>query len=142
MRLLPSHRIRYSRRAEAFVPASGERMVCSRSPQFPESKPGRQFMEKIIRLATMMRSLKEDTDPTAWYRENNPGLSVRTMQRDFTELGILGYRIYPRGIIDYSDEGQSFVSGYCDFPKGENSAYELETFNEVPFIAPSHRRSK
>jgi len=133
--------IRYSRRAEAYVPASGGCMICSRPPRFPESKPQRQFMEKIIRLTTMMQSLKEDTDPAKWYRENYPELSTRTMQRDFAELGILGYRIHPRGIIDF-DGDKPFISSYCDFPDGESSAYELETFNEVPFIPPSHRRSK
>jgi hypothetical protein len=128
--------IRYSRMAKAYVPANGNCMVCSRPPSFPDSKPQRQYMEKIIRLATMMRTLKDDVDPTVWYRGKHSELSTRTMQRDFAELWALGYRIYRQGIIDYDGE-HPIGSYYCYFPEtafgsGSYSAYCLETFNYVP----------
>jgi hypothetical protein len=136
--------IHYSVRVKAYVPAKGGHMVCFQPPKFPESVPQRQFMEKIIRLATIMRTVKADDDPVVWYHERFPELTSRTMQRDFAELAILGYEIRRQGIIDYDGE-HPIGSHYRYFPRdvygpGEGVAYCLETFRHVPFIAPSHRR--
>lgn len=138
--------IRYSKRAKAYVPANGDHMDCFLPPQYPESASHRQFMEKIIRLATIMRMLKADDDPVAWYKERFPELSSRTMQRDFAELAILGYKIRRCSIIDYDDK-HPIGSYYRYFPEdvygqGEGATYGLETFRDVPLIAPSHRCRK
>lgn len=135
--------IRYSVRAKAYVPAGGKGMVCFRSPQFPQSAPQRQYMEKIIRLTTIMRLPDEVADPLVWYREKYPELSSRTMQRDFAELEILGYRICRQDILTYDGE-HPIGSHYRYFPQDawdSDATYFLGTFREVPFIAPSHRRS-
>jgi len=64
-------------------------------PDYPESAKEIQFIDKIIRLVTIMGDLPfEDCD--VWYRETFPYSSKRTMQRDFALLKRIGpgYRVY------------------------------------------------
>ena len=89
--------IRFSGRRKAFVliDENGNESRCTpfREPDYPEGKKERQFLEKIIRLITMMNELPyEDCD--VWYRETFPQCSKRTMQRDFATLKEIGYEIY------------------------------------------------
>ena len=83
--------IRYSKRQEAFVPISLE----FTEPAWPENQTRKRYLEKIRRLCTLMVRLEEAEDPIAWYRGHYPGLSDRTRQRDFQELGKIGYRLQP-----------------------------------------------
>ena len=60
----------------------------------------------------------------ALYREMLPGLSDRTRQRDFKELGKVGYRIGYNPLHDPDrDWDPNYEPGwYCDFPTG---AYDI-----------------
>ena len=112
--------IRYSKRQEAFVPAS----LNFTEPDWPENQTQRRYLEKIRRLCTLMVQIEEAEDPVAWYRERYPGLSDRTRQRDFKELGKVGYRIGYNPLHDPDrDWDPNYEPGwYCDFPTG---AYDI-----------------
>jgi len=110
--------INFSREQKAFV-MSGERVA----PQFPENKTQRRYMEKILRLITLMAETGGD-DLVAWYRERFPYLSSRTMQRDFRILNGIGY------YIEYERTGDnpSRPAGkyYREWPEG---SYSLNLFS-------------
>lgn len=77
-----------------FVPKSGVFYPA----KLPDKKPQRSYMEKIIRLCTLMIQVMDweswgEDDPIAWYREKYPELSDRTRQRDFKQLREIGYCI-------------------------------------------------
>ena len=112
--------IRYSKRQEAFVPAS----LNFTEPDWPENQTQRRYLEKIRRLCTLMVQIEEAEDPVAWYRERYPGLSDRTRQRDFKELSKIGYRIVYNPLHDPDrDWDPNYEPGwYCDFPTG---AYDI-----------------
>lgn len=111
--------LRYSKKLRAFID-SGEKS----EPIFPANKTQRLYLEKIIRLCTLMCKLDSADDPVAWYRERYPTLTDRTRQRDFEELNKIGYRIiYQRW--DDGDEEHPVRSTYCDFPY---NTYSLNTF--------------
>ena len=112
--------IRYLKRQEAFVPAS----LNFTEPDWPENQTQRRYLEKIRRLCTLMVQIEEAEDPVAWYRERYPGLSDRTRQRDFKELGKVGYRIGYNPLHDPDrDWDPNYEPGwYCDFPTG---AYDI-----------------
>lgn len=61
-------------------------------PQFPANKTQKLYLEKIIRLCTLMVEMDGD-NPIGWYRERYPKVSARTRQRDFAELFKIGYRV-------------------------------------------------
>lgn len=91
-------RFRYSRKENcylpvnsSFVPKDGEFYPA----KFPDKKSQRLYMEKIIRLCTLITKVVvyELEDPVAWYHENYPELSERTRQRDFKQLEAVGYKI-------------------------------------------------
>jgi predicted DNA-binding transcriptional regulator YafY len=89
--------IRFSGRRKAFVKideAGNEtKRAANRAPDYPENKKERQFLEKIIRLITVIDELPpEDCD--VWYRDTFPETSKRTMQRDFSTLKVMGFEIY------------------------------------------------
>ena len=95
--------IRFSGRRKAFVLVDeagkeDHRTDYRTAPDFPEGKKERQYLEKIIRLTTMIDDLpNEDCD--VWYRETFPEASKRTMQRDFATLknvrtNDIGYVVY------------------------------------------------
>lgn len=112
---------RYSKKRGAFVLPPGD---CP-PPVFPNNQTQKRYLEKIIRLCTLMRELGEADDPVAWYRARYPSLSERTRQRDFRELDKIGYRItYQR----WNDGDEDFLVGrtYCDFPE---DTYALDTFD-------------
>jgi predicted DNA-binding transcriptional regulator YafY len=91
-------------------------------PQFPENKTQRRYMEKILRLTTLMLEMPGADDPAAWYRERFPNLSARTMQRDFATLNGIGYRVaYERESYGMHPAGKYF----CEWPGG---TYSLELF--------------
>lgn len=112
--------IRYSRSREAFVPVT----LAFAEPERPENRKQRRCLERLRRLCTLMVRLEEAEDPVAWYRETYPDLSKRTRQRDFQELGKIGYRIKYNPIHDPDrnwDPG--YVPGWtCEFPTG---AYDI-----------------
>jgi predicted DNA-binding transcriptional regulator YafY len=93
-------------------------------PQFPENKTQRRYMEKMLRLTTLMLEMPGADDPAVWYRERFPNLSTRTMQRDFATLNGIGYRVaYERESYDtYRPAGKYF----CEWPE---STYSLELFS-------------
>lgn len=91
--------IRFSRRRNAFVLLSEDgtehRGASLRPPDYPEGAKRRQYIDRLIRLMTIMDDIPcEDCD--VWYKETFPDMSTRTMQRDFTALRDIGrgYRIY------------------------------------------------
>ncbi len=112
--------IRYSVKRQAYVTVR-----CDGVPNLPEGKADKRFLEKIIRLITVMDEIPmEDCD--IWYMENIPGAAKRTMQRDFAILNSIGYEIkYERSEFNYHDAGSDLPHGhyYCDSPNG---AYSLE----------------
>jgi predicted DNA-binding transcriptional regulator YafY len=98
--------IRFSGRRKAFVlvDETGKESTITphRAPDFPEGKKERQFIEKIIRLMTIMDELPyEDCD--VWYRETFPEASKRTMHRDFATLK----RVGPGYVIYYKREWEN-----------------------------------
>lgn len=116
--------VKYSKKRRAFV-ASEE----AGKPDFPKNETQRLYLEKIIRLCTLMCELDCADDPVDWYREHYPTLSDRTRQRDFAELNKIGYWItYQRW--DDGDEEHPVGTTYCDFPC---NTYSLETFNGRDF---------
>lgn len=80
--------IRYSKKRKAFVLIDTQ----FHTPRFPENKTRKLYLEKIIRLCTLLVELDWE-NPMNWYREHYPKLSDRTRQRDFAELFKIGYRI-------------------------------------------------
>lgn len=115
---------RYSKKRRAFID-----LMETGDPNFPVSKSQRLYLEKIIRLCTLMCELDSADDPVAWYRERYPKLTERTRQRDFKELNKIGYRVIYQRWDDY-DEEHPVGSTYCDFPY---DTYSLETFTERNF---------
>ncbi|WP_027398742.1 hypothetical protein [Anaerovorax odorimutans] len=117
--------IRYSKRLDAFIPINGENAVCNDpNPKYPEYKPHKVYLEKLIRLTTIMREADMHDDPAIWYKNKYSNLSSRTMQRDFAILRKIGYMIiYQRN----KDEFEEHIAGnyYCNFPY---EAYSLATF--------------
>ena len=112
--------IRYSKRQEAFVPAS----LNFTEPDWPENQTQRRYLEKIRRLCTLMVQIEEAEDPVAWYRERYPGLSDRTRQRDFKELDKIGYQIgyNPLRNPDRDWDPHYEPGWYYEFPSG---AYDI-----------------
>lgn len=88
---------RYSKKCRAYVPLSGYSFIPReyQPPKLPENKTQRVYMEKIIRLCTLMTDVVmcEEEDPIKWYREKYPQLSERTRQRDFKTVCSVGYKI-------------------------------------------------
>lgn len=110
----------YSKRRRAFV-LDGKRLD---SPEYPENKFERRYMEKLIRLFIMMDGLP-DEDCDRWYAITFPETSKRTMQRDFAALNSIGYEIrYERSAFNCHDAGFDLPPRryYCDRPNG---AYDL-----------------
>ena len=112
--------IRYSKRQEAFVPAS----LNFTEPDWPENQTQRRYLEKIRRLCTLMVQIEGAEDPIAWYRTQYPGLSDRTRQRDFKELDKIGYQIgyNPLRNPDRDWDPHYEPGWYYEFPSG---AYDI-----------------
>ena len=111
--------IRYSVQRQEFV-LHGDYTA----PEYPSGERARIYLDKIIRLTAMMDEMPE-VDCDQWYKGEYPGVSQRTMQRDFATLNAIGYRIkYERE--SYSDDVPP-RHYYCDRPE---SAYSLTTFRE------------
>ena len=112
--------IRYSKRQEAFVPAS----LNFTEPDWPENQTQRRYLEKIRRLCTLMVQIEGAEDPIAWYRTQYPGLSDRTRQRDFKELDKIGYQIgyNPLRNPDRDWDPHYEPGWYYGFPSG---AYDI-----------------
>jgi hypothetical protein len=72
--------IRYSKKRRAFICID----LQFHEPQFPENKTRKLYLEKIIRLCTLMIEM-DGENPVGWYRAHYPALSDRTRQRDFAE---------------------------------------------------------
>lgn len=85
-------------------------------PKFPENKTQRRYMEKIIRLCTLMTDMfsqeMDDFDPTHWYRERYLDLSNRTRQRDFNKLREIGYDVDSAFITEENENGGKYYYQY------------------------------
>ncbi len=111
-------RLRYSKADRAYIPV--DNFFVPRDGQFypakfPAKKSQRLYMEKIIRLCTLMSEMVmyEVENPIAWYRKRYPELSDRTRQRDFKQLREVDY------CIDYVPESEDPPGGYCyNWPLG------------------------
>lgn len=106
----------FSRKKDAFILLD----TCFHPPQFPENKTQRLYLEKIIRLCTLMVEL-DGNDPIGWYHKRYPQLSARTRQRDFAELFKIGYRIHYEPRDPWGELGHYTY----EIP----DTYGLETFN-------------
>ena len=96
---------KYSKAQRAYIPiGNGENHL----PKLPDEKPKRLYMEKIIRLCTLMTdvAMKALENPVAWYRERYPNLSDRTRLRDFRQLREIGY------VIEYLPADEDGPAGY------------------------------
>lgn len=114
--------VRYSVKRRAFVLADRK----MDAPKFPESKSETRYIQKLIRLITVMDELPEE-DCDIWYMETIPSATRRTMQRDFAVLNAIGFYIkYERDSWNMHDAGTDVPPKryYCDRPY---SAYELTT---------------
>lgn len=109
---------RFSKKQNAFVLLPG---ACP-PPMFPENKSRKLYLEKLIRLCTMMAQIEKAKNPVEWYQEHYTTLSLRTRQRDFAELAKIGYCIVYDREGGYKRERNQY---YCEFPY---DAYDLETF--------------
>ena len=111
---------RYSKSRNAFVPVSLE----FTQPVQTENQTRKLYLEKIRRLCTLMARLEEAEDPVAWYRGQYPQLSERTRQRDFKELGKIGYVIGYNPVHDPDQDWDPYYrpGWYCEFPNG---AYDI-----------------
>ena len=121
--------IHFSGRRKAFVLVDEDGHEAKhpprRAPDYPESKKEKQYIEKIIRLTTMMDDMAyEDCDN--WYRETFPESSKRTMQRDFATLKTVGpgYRVYYKREWDNPDEKDDDEPPGHYYFEGVWSAYE------------------
>ena len=74
-----------------FVPIGGNYYP----PELPKERSKALYMEKIIRLCTLMTEMiiAEVEDPIDWYRKKYKKLSDRTRQRDFKQLSEVGYKV-------------------------------------------------
>ncbi len=104
---------KYSRKWKAYIPPDGDVDFGScigefSPPKLPESKSQRLYMEKIIRLCTIMIQviMAEVENPIDWYHKKYPNLSDRTRQRDFKLLRKVGY------CITYEPEDWTGPAGY------------------------------
>ena len=110
---------RYDRSRQALLPVSLE----PGPVEAQENKTRQKYLEKIRRLCILMgRMAREDPwngmNRNDLYREVLPGISDRTRQRDFKELGKLGYDAwYERGFGGEPGRWRYEIPG----------AYELET---------------
>lgn len=91
---------RYSRKYKAYEPLKTEDYFVPRngkylSPVLPKERSKALYMEKIIRLCTLMTEMiiAEVEDPIDWYRKKYKKLSDRTRQRDFKQLREIGYKV-------------------------------------------------
>ena len=98
--------IHFSGRRRAFVTINEDgketRRPAFRAPNYPDSIKEKQYIDKIIRLMTMMDDLP-DEDCDVWYRGTFPDASKRTMQRDFAILKTIG----PGYVIFYKREWEN-----------------------------------
>ncbi|GHU80227.1 hypothetical protein FACS1894191_4990 [Clostridia bacterium] len=107
----------FSRKEKSYALVSRERSA----PKFPASKPGRTYLEKLIRLITMMDEMESADAPVVWYRETFPQVSTRTMQRDFALLNSIGYAIKYNRDIDWSTD-KAMNEYECEWPGSMESA--------------------
>ena len=112
--------IRYSKSREAFVPTG----LVFTQPDWPENQTQKRYLEKIRRLCTLMVQIEGAEDPIAWYRTQYPGLSDQTRQRDFNELGKIGYQIRYNPLCnpDRNWDPHYEPGWYYEFPSG---AYDI-----------------
>ncbi|OEH84684.1 hypothetical protein BHU72_07545 [Desulfuribacillus stibiiarsenatis] len=66
-------------------------------PKYTENQAYNRHLDKLRRLGRIMNRLHYNTlsysDCLNWYQKAFPGVSTRTMQRDFKELTSIGYTI-------------------------------------------------
>ena len=125
--------IHFSARRKAFVLVDEAGNVSPKSvhrapPDFPDGKKERQFIEKILRLTTIMSNVpKEDCD--VWYSATFPGASKRTMQRDFAALSDVGYKIFYKRGWDFGPEEDDDPPRHYYFD--EEAVYEGDIFSRL-----------
>jgi len=107
--------VKYCRKYDSFIPTDSDshRFVRDFSPKWPEGRAQKLYMEKIIRLCTLMTEMVmcEVENPIEWYRKRYPELSERTRQRDFIELKKIDYN------FSYEPEDEDGPAGYYyDYP--------------------------
>ena len=118
----------YSKKKKAFIlKKTGDISSDRIEMRFPEEKTKILYFEKIIRLTKMMCEMDSAEEPEKWYAEMFPGLSKRTMERDFAVLNAIGYKIrYKRSEDDdIGDYDSPLNKYYCEWPY---NTYGLETF--------------
>jgi hypothetical protein len=80
-------------------------MEGTREPNYPQDTAERLYIEKILRLTTMMTNPAGFSDnPVVWYEKTYPELSKRTRERDFAELNDIGYQVAYQSVYDSENE--------------------------------------
>ena len=112
--------VKYSKKDKAYIPLEVEKRFVPLdgkylTPNLPDNKSQRLYMEKIIRLCTLMTDMimYEVENPIDWYRKRYPKLSDRTRQRDFKQLREIGYK------VSYAPADEEGPGLYCyEYPHG------------------------
>ena len=118
---------KYSKKDNAYIPLELEMF----EPNLPDGKPQSDYILKIRRLCILMNELydfegEEKPLHIELYQKLFPNVKVRTRQRDFAELTLLGFT-YEHYIDDFCEEGEEKWCYRFDVPNG---AYDLETIEE------------
>lgn len=114
-------RISFSRKAGGYVHIEDHNRFPFRNPVYTDNKAKGLRYRKLIRLASIMIELRyhrelpwydinsENQETcSSWYKRRFPGISLRTMQRDFNELRSIGYE------VDYDPFDKCYT---IDFPE-------------------------
>lgn len=100
---------KFSKKDNAYIPLELELF----EPNLPEGKPQRDYIMKIRRLCILMNELycfEDEEKPLhiELYERLFPDVNVRTRQRDFAELALLGF--YADRYIGYVFDDKEFES--------------------------------
>lgn len=115
-------RINYSKKEKGYIHHDADNRCPFLSPSFTDNEAKNRNLIKLIRLATVMVSLRNHTELPwydarsenqetciSWYKKKFPGASARTMWRDFAELKSIGYS------IKFNPDDRCYS---VDFPEG------------------------
>lgn len=126
-------KVKFSKKENGYVHIDDSNRCPFSAPIYTGSKINNLHLDKLIRLAIIMKELRDhrevpyDDDDYInqetcrdWYKRRFPNKSLRTMQRDFLELGKIKYE------IKYEDYARCYT---VDFPEGlEAVEYMIEIF--------------
>ena len=114
--------VHYSKKEKGYVHLNNHNRCPFLPPNYTSNQLRSRHLDKLNRHAAIMVHLKghleypfydersaNQVTCSSWYKKKFPYVSTRTMQRDFVELGQIGYN------IEYLFEEQQY---FVDFPEG------------------------